>query len=252
MKKVYCLIFIVFVNIACNKLNQNKNTTNIDKINSLKIQLDSHEFYNTIQNTKFKTILDVRSADEYAQGAIKGAINLNVYDDNFDLEIKKLDTSKTIFVYCLTGAKSNIAAEKLIHVGFKKVYELKGGILEYNAENLPMDINENDVIVKKQVLNIFDNITNTEFYNIVKGNNVVLVDFYADWSLPCKKQTSLLDEIKSIKNDVKVIRINANNNVDLCKELSISGLPYIQLYKNGKLTMSKIGVEDRSDILVHL
>ncbi len=75
-------------------------------------------------------ILDVRTPQEVAQGAIEGAININLYDQDFDQKIEQLDKNKTYLVYCRSGRRSVTASNKMIAKGFTKVYNLLGG---YNA-----------------------------------------------------------------------------------------------------------------------
>ena len=83
-------------------------------------------------------LLDVRTPQEYAEGHIAGAININVQSDDFrqraDMELSK---DSTIFVYCRSGRRSMDAAETLTELGYK-VVNLKGGIIEWNEEGLPV------------------------------------------------------------------------------------------------------------------
>ncbi len=83
-------------------------------------------------------LIDVRTPEEYADGHIEDATNLNVYDKNFIEEaMKSLDSSKPVAVYCRSGKRSADAAQKLSEKGFK-VINLKGGILAWKANNLPI------------------------------------------------------------------------------------------------------------------
>ncbi|MBO5847507.1 MAG: rhodanese-like domain-containing protein, partial [Bacteroidales bacterium] len=58
-------------------------------------------------------LLDVRTAEEFAQGRIPSAINMDVNAENFDEMIKSLDKNKTVALYCRSGRRSKIAAEKV-------------------------------------------------------------------------------------------------------------------------------------------
>ena len=83
-------------------------------------------------------LLDVRSPQEFAEGHIAGAVNINVQSDDFrqraDMELSK---DSTIFVYCRSGRRSMDAAETLTELGYK-VVNLKGGIIEWNEAGLPV------------------------------------------------------------------------------------------------------------------
>lgn len=78
-------------------------------------------------------ILDVRTPQEVAQGTITDqALNIDVTNRAlFDQEIEKLDKDKTYLVYCRSGRRSRVAGEEMARRGFKKVYNLKGGILAW-------------------------------------------------------------------------------------------------------------------------
>ncbi len=76
-------------------------------------------------------LIDVRTPLEYNSGHIKDAKNIDLYSDDFNTEFDKLDKSKPVYVYCRSGVRSNQAANKLIAMGFIKVYDLKGGYLKW-------------------------------------------------------------------------------------------------------------------------
>lgn len=83
-------------------------------------------------------LLDVRKPDEYATGHIAGAHNLDVLDPSFEIEsVKVLPKDKTIAVYCGTGRRSAMAAEKLEKEGFN-VINLEGGITAWKEAGLPV------------------------------------------------------------------------------------------------------------------
>ncbi len=88
----------------------------------------SQEEFKKLMKDKDAQIVDVRTANEVAQGKIQGSMNIDYFKSNF-LEIakSKLDKSKTVLVYCAAGGRSASAAKDLKKAGFKKVYDLEGG-----------------------------------------------------------------------------------------------------------------------------
>ena len=94
-------------------------------------------------NEKIKTepgiIVDVRTPKEFAGGHIAGSVNINLYDDDFAKQIQKLDTAKTVYLYCGSGGRSSEAAEIFFKSGFKKINNLENGIREWNEMNLPVE-----------------------------------------------------------------------------------------------------------------
>lgn len=83
-------------------------------------------------------LLDVRTPEEYAEGHINGAININVQSDKFrEMAVKKLSKDSTVLVYCRSGKRSLTAAEILSKLGYK-VVNLKGGIIDWKENGRPL------------------------------------------------------------------------------------------------------------------
>lgn len=96
------------------------------------VSVDAARFAEEITR-KGVQIVDVRTAAEFAEGHIPGAVNMDVNSPDFDQQITTLDTSKTVALYCRSGRRSKIAAEKVTATGCK-VVELDGGILSWRGE----------------------------------------------------------------------------------------------------------------------
>lgn len=80
------------------------------------------------QNDIKKGILvDVRTPEEYADGHLNNALNINWLDDNFSHHFESMSKDRTIYVYCKKGGRSAKAQEKLISLGFTNVINLEGG-----------------------------------------------------------------------------------------------------------------------------
>ena len=73
-------------------------------------------------------ILDVRTPGEIAEGYIKGATQIDIFDANFKSKIVELDKEKPVYVYCKAGGRSSKAMGLMKSIGFKTVYNLNGGI----------------------------------------------------------------------------------------------------------------------------
>jgi phage shock protein E len=82
--------------------------------------------------------LDVRTADEFAEGHLIDAININVESGNFEAEIEKLDKNTTYAVYCRSGRRSAIAVDLMKKAGFTSLYNLDGGVIDWSASGLPL------------------------------------------------------------------------------------------------------------------
>ena len=94
-------------------------------------------------------ILDVRKADEFAEGQIAGAMLIDQFQSDFMEQAKaKLPKDKTIAVYCRSGRRSANAAGKLADVGYKCV-NLKGGIIAWKEAGMPVTTDTYEVDVFK-------------------------------------------------------------------------------------------------------
>lgn len=100
--------------------------------------LDAKSFSEKAMATRDAVILDVRTPEEYAEGYIDKALNIDFYNPAFKSEVKKLDKTKSYFVYCKAGGRSASAAELMRKEGFSKVFDLDGGITAWQENNLPI------------------------------------------------------------------------------------------------------------------
>lgn len=96
-----------------------KSTTVMEDIDAAnfqsKIGLDNH------------ILLDVRTAEEVAEGAIEGAMVIDFYADDFREKIETLDKEKTYLVYCRSGGRSGKTCKMMQEMGFTNLYNLEGG-----------------------------------------------------------------------------------------------------------------------------
>lgn len=80
-------------------------------------------------------IVDVRTPQEYGNGHIEGAINVNVLDTNFPAEVKaKVEMGKQVMIYCRSGKRSARASRIMKDLGYPVIYDLKGGYLAWERE----------------------------------------------------------------------------------------------------------------------
>lgn len=110
--------FLLFISVICFSSCSQKNEMPITELS---------------QNTNIRGILvDVRSPEEYAEGHLPNALNINWYDDDFLQQLESLDKKKTLYLYCKKGGRSSKASELLQANGFKTV-NLLGGYDSWQA-----------------------------------------------------------------------------------------------------------------------
>ena len=100
---------------------------------SSKINIISDSQFLEIQDTDY-ILVDVRTIDEYESGHIQDAINFDFYSESFQKEILSLEKKSSIILYCRTGVRSANSCQLMFELGFKRVYNLLGGIVEWKGE----------------------------------------------------------------------------------------------------------------------
>ncbi|VAW26085.1 hypothetical protein MNBD_BACTEROID04-446 [hydrothermal vent metagenome] len=131
---------IIFASLSCKNAQEKKDTV----VNATSVSNTTQETKGKItllspsefkEKSKDHQIIDVRTPSEFKEGFIEGAKNINLKDDDFAKEITSLDKDKPVYIYCRSGHRSGIAAKKMIDLGFKEVYDLQGGILNWEQSN---------------------------------------------------------------------------------------------------------------------
>ncbi|MCL6641838.1 MAG: rhodanese-like domain-containing protein [Candidatus Bipolaricaulota bacterium] len=89
-------------------------------------------------------VLDVRTPEEFARGHLpeKTPMNLDFYASDFRERLSRLDRGRTYLVYCRTGNRSGETVALMKELGFRRVYDLQGGILAWQSAGLPVKIEE--------------------------------------------------------------------------------------------------------------
>ena len=82
-----------------------------------------------------------------------------------------------------------------------------------------------------------------------KSEGVVIVDFYADWCGPCKMMSPIIDEIAEENSDIKVGKVNCDEEPNLAIKFDVMSIPTILIFKNGKLEKTFIGLTPKETIL---
>jgi thioredoxin 1 len=206
--------------------------------------LSVQEFNAKIAANAGITLVDVRTPEEYQNGHLANAHNIDWNSNSFENKVDGFEREKPIMVYCLSGARSASAAEKMRSLGFKQVYEMDGGMMKWRAAGLP---ETTDQLTKPTGM------SRQQFDELLNSDKLVLVDFYADWCAPCKKMAPYLEEIKTEMADkVTLVRINTDDNQALAQQLNIEGLPTVLLFKNKTLVWQNVGYIGKEEVVKQL
>ena len=84
--------------------------------------------------------------------------------------------------------------------------------------------------------------------NEVTKEGVTIVDFYADWCGPCRMLATVLEELEEELEEIKIAKVNVDDNRELSIKYNISAIPAVMFFKDGKLVKSEVGFLTRDDI----
>jgi rhodanese-related sulfurtransferase len=126
LKSIFNTLLVAVTMVSCSQNLNSQNGASVINIDGAKLT-EMAKDSNTV-------IIDVRTPGEVAEGYIPGATKFMDYNGGkFETEYKSLDTSKTYIIYCRSGMRSSNASNQMIQAGFKKVYNLSGGINNWSG-----------------------------------------------------------------------------------------------------------------------
>ena len=122
MNKLFAALSVVFLLMSSYSVGQNNNDIHITEFQT---KMESSEYI----------LVDVRTKQEFAEGHIKGAINIDYLSENFSIEIQELDLENPVLLYCRSGNRSGKAMKIMNELGYLEVYNLEGGIKGWISKN---------------------------------------------------------------------------------------------------------------------
>jgi thioredoxin 1 len=226
---------IIIISILILALIVDSNAQSVQNVNALK-------FKELIAKGDY-ILVDVRTPDEFSRGHIQGSTAINVADPGFPSKVALLQKDKTILIYCLTGSRSSYAARYLIQNGFKKVYNLQNGIMDWSQQGFPLEQSSQTVASASPAY------TEQSFNKLLKDNKLVLVDFHAVWCAPCKAMNPVIDKVSAnFKGKAQVIKIEVESNKSIASAWQVQSVPGFVLFKEGKKVWSHNGTISYDDL----
>ncbi|MCR5186029.1 MAG: thioredoxin [Clostridia bacterium] len=111
--------------------------------------------------------------------------------------------------------------------------------------------NNTDIIEGEQLSkSIAVEVNSTNFQKeVIESDKKVLIDFYATWCGPCQMLSPVLEEVAVENSDIKLVKIDVDQNEELAYKYGISAMPTIIVMENGEEINRSIGVISKEDIL---
>lgn len=247
MKIIFKLLIVNFLLLhftQCNSQNKSGNMRDASSsATAAKTQLLAPQDFEQKISEQEGLIIDVRTPQEFAAGHIENASSLNFLANDFLDKMDLIQKNQPLFVYCKSGNRSSKAAETLRMNGFEDVYELDGGIMAWQNENLPVVVSEDYTAEEGNAVSVED------FLSLQKNHKKLLVEFSTTWCAPCRLMKPIVEEVKEkYKQDVFVQTIDLDESQTLGQKLNLRGVPVFILYKNGEEVWRHLGLIKKEDL----
>jgi len=239
MKFNFFISILLFCLFSCD--NSNDFDPKTLPVNVLDVK--NHQMVKLLEDNP-GVLLDIRTPEEVSKGFLKNASFINFYDENFLQKASWVKKNQPIYVYCHAGGRSSKAAEMLIELGFREVYNLVGGYSKWV---------EDGYLVEKGLKNIKG--PNSKFFSkqeiagILQTKQSVVLVFKTPWCLPCKKLDAVLDSFSKNRPTWEVVKINMDTNKDLAEYYEVKSVPTLLFFKDSKQLSSHIGFINLEDLL---
>ncbi len=123
-------------------------------------------------------------------------------------------------------------------------------LLNNVLQNETNKVSSQDIIIKEEEKVMIIQVNNENFQTeVLNSEKTVLIDFYADWCGPCKMLSRVVEQFASENENIKVVKINVDDEQDLAINYGVMSIPTLVVIKNGQEVNRSVGLVSKDDIL---
>ncbi len=214
-------------------------------------QITAQEAAELMESETGYIVLDVRTPQEYAERHIPGAINVPNETIGSTAPEQLPDREQLILIYCRSGNRSKQAADNSAAstAGRAKPSQVTSDkVTEVSALIVYTVIHPNENTKEAQSMSVIHIDRNNFASEVLHSDKPVLLDFWASWCGPCRMVSPIIDEIAAARSDVRVGKINVDEQPELARQFGIMSIPTLVVMKNGQIVNQAVGARPRSAI----
>ncbi len=96
-------------------------------------------------------------------------------------------------------------------------------------------------------------LTSGDFEKFIKSNDLVFIDFFAEWCMPCVMMSPIVDEVaEELKGKIKIGKVNVGEEKQLAKKYDVSSIPHFILFEKGKIKDKFVGSMTKEEMTTKL
>lgn len=190
--------------------------------------LEPDIFQRSLSNSTDIQLIDLRKESDFQEAHIRNAIYMDYEARDFDENVlSRVDKDRPLYLYCYTGTKAQNAGLYLKELGFKEIYYLKGGLINWITQSKPY-------ISEKLNTEPIAAFTNHDLDKIIARNKNVFIFLSAPWCKYCKIMEPIVRENTGEVFGIKLLKIDGSKELAIAERFQLTDTPTFVYFQNGK------------------